>query len=208
MRFTRSDLRFSVYAKGFGVYHLSMNPSILPKSEGQTSDLAFTLFELLIVITMIVILSGAILPAFSNYINNQNVRQAAEQVKSDLRNAQNKALTGGASDDLINGEKPLYWFVKFTVDTNTYRFYTSVLNTSGVCTNPTGNSIDQGLSGQLPGNTKIGSSTCVFFSFADGGNASPSTVYVKSSSSSTCGKVTISESGLISLSYLQGATCP
>ena len=54
----------------------------------------FTLIELLIVVTIMAVLTGALIPSFSKYIDNQNVRQALEQVKDDLRNTQNNALTG------------------------------------------------------------------------------------------------------------------
>lgn len=170
---------------------------------------SFTLFELIIVITMVVILSAAILPSFSNYINDQNVRQAGEQVRSDIRSAQNKALTGGASDELINGvTKPLYWVIRFVDDTSTYHFYTAA--TQDMCSSPTSsNSIDQGPSTSLPGNSVIAlssSPTCVFINFANGGAISQQNIYLKSSSSQLCVRVTIETSGLVTLT--QGGTCP
>ena len=54
----------------------------------------FTMIELLIVVAIMSILTGAILPGFNSYVTNQNLRQAQEQIKNDLRSTQIKALAG------------------------------------------------------------------------------------------------------------------
>lgn len=46
------------------------------------------------VVSIIAIIGGGIIPSFSQYLNDQNLKQAQEQLKSDLRTIQNKALTG------------------------------------------------------------------------------------------------------------------
>ena len=68
-----------------------MNKSALPTG--------FTLIELLIVVSIISVLTGSILPSFNTYITNQNLRQAQEQVKNDMKSTQIKALAGAFSDD-------------------------------------------------------------------------------------------------------------
>ena len=72
---------------------------------------AFTLIELLIVVSLITIITGALLPSFNNYIDAQNVKQAQEQVEDELRTLQNKALNGeNASVELASGQVE-YWGV-------------------------------------------------------------------------------------------------
>ena len=74
----------------------------------------FTLIELLIVVSIITILSGVMLPGFSNYISGQSRRQAIEQVEDDLRTLENKALAGDSVLDVLpNGLQPLYWGGRF-----------------------------------------------------------------------------------------------
>ena len=85
--------------------HMNMN---LPKySKG------FTLLELLVSVSIIGIIAGGIIPSFSGYIKNQNLQQAQEQFKSELRTIQNKALTGSLSDTLIGGSYAEYWGLRF-----------------------------------------------------------------------------------------------
>lgn len=90
----------------------------------------FTLVELLIVITIIVIVTGALLPSFTGYIQNQNLKQSQEQLKSDLRTVQNKALTGSLSDELLGGTDPVnFWAIKF-YDSNTYDSFVATSDTT------------------------------------------------------------------------------
>ena len=88
---------------------------------------AFTLIELMIVVTIITIVSGASIPAFSKYIRNQNLKQAREQLKSDFRNIQNKALTGALSDQQIGSppQKMEFWGISFTANSPNYTFFIS-----------------------------------------------------------------------------------
>ena len=66
----------------------------------------FSFIELLIVVSLITLISGAALPGFNSYIKNQNLKQSAEQVSSDLRTVQNKALGG-----VLSSSEPrvAYW---------------------------------------------------------------------------------------------------
>jgi len=65
----------------------------------------FSFVELLVVVSLITLISGAVLPGFNSYIKSQNLKQAAEQVASDLRTVQNKALGGVLSSD----PSVVYW---------------------------------------------------------------------------------------------------
>lgn len=54
----------------------------------------FTLIELLVVIAIMGILTGGAIVAYNNFSKAQTVRRAALQVKSDLRESQNRAVSG------------------------------------------------------------------------------------------------------------------
>lgn len=78
---------------------------------------AFTLIELMVVVVIMSVLTLSIVPSFSSYLKNQNLKQAQENLKSDLRSIQNKALTGTSSDQLVpltTGDPARYWGVQFT----------------------------------------------------------------------------------------------
>lgn len=155
----------------------------------------FTLIELLIVVSMITILSGFMIPGFSNYLNTQNIRQAQEILKSDLRTIQNKALTGVSAG---SGE---YWGLKINSDNAPFYYYfVSGGNDQTACNGaPTTER-----STQLPGDVVItngSTATCVFFSFKNGDaavvGAEGNTIKVGYITSTTCSGVTINDYGLI-----------
>ena len=130
---------------------------------------AFTLIELLLVVTIISIITVGVIPAFSTYIRNQNLKQAQEQIKSDLRSTQNKALTGSLSDQSVSGSPMKFWGIKFTNESSTYNYFISAVDTS--CTPSI---ISQG-NGKLANGLVIKSlstSGCLFFSVQDGGISS------------------------------------
>ncbi len=54
----------------------------------------FTIIELLVTMGVILLLGGGVVAAFNNFNENQRVKQAALGFKSNLRFAQNKALSG------------------------------------------------------------------------------------------------------------------
>ncbi len=103
-----------------------MNMSLPKYSKG------FTLLELLISISIIGIIAGGIIPSFSGYIKNQNLQQAQEMLKSELRTIQNKALTGALSDLQIpqdSGNYAQYWGVYFSSDSGaTVEYFVSASN--------------------------------------------------------------------------------
>lgn len=55
---------------------------------------AFTLIELIVVITVILVLVSSAIVSFNTYNDRQRVRQAIQTLKSDLRYAQSKAISG------------------------------------------------------------------------------------------------------------------
>lgn len=72
----------------------------------------FTLIELLISISVIAILTAVAFPIFTTVGSNQTLVQNSENIKSDIKLAQAKALSGVVSGD--NG----YWGVKFVCVSN------------------------------------------------------------------------------------------
>jgi prepilin-type N-terminal cleavage/methylation domain-containing protein len=164
-----------------------MHPA--PRSSG------FTIVELLIAVSIIAIITGAMVPTFTGYINKQNVTQAAELIKSDLRSVQNKALTGSLSDQMVGSPSAQveYWGVAFTSSSN-YTFF--VGSNSAACQNNSA----QG-SGFLS-NGAIVTTTCnICFSIKDGGIygsgncASPITV--RSSDGTITKAINFNSAGLI-----------
>lgn len=138
---------------------------------------AFTLLELMITVGIIAIMTGALIPSFSIYLKNQNVKQAQEQIKSDLRTAQNKALTGTASDT-----GAVYWGIYFQANQSNYTFFTSTVNDTcpPAMTNTT-------TSDTIYGSviTKNAGNECAFFSLANG-----DATYFSGSLNTSCSLIT------------------
>ena len=154
---------------------------------------AFTLVELMISITIITIISASIIPAFSRYIRNQNLKQAQEQLKSDLRNIQNKALTGSLSDQFINGNSKMkYWGVKFTQGFQSYEFFISALDTD--CTVPM---LSQGTNSFSDGIKSLSNSGCMFFSISNGGISSLESPIIIGYSNDESKEILFNSTGLI-----------
>lgn len=130
------------------------------------SSTGFTLLELMIVVTIIGIISAGLIPAFSNYIRSQNLKQAQEQLKSDMRTIQNKALTGALSDQLLGGTYIKYWGIKFVNGQPTYDYFVSINTT---CPGAYVAGVYQGR-GSFGSNLKIQSTgtNCVFFDISNG----------------------------------------
>jgi|GEM_PF-1607637 len=127
----------------------------------------FTLIELLIVISIITLMSGMAIPSFSSYIRGQTVKQAREQVKSDLRSLQTNAL-GDATVFNASGvavTNPIDWGVLF-VSSSPYYYYfvtTNPSRTMALCNAMTSPSARY----TLPSPVVFGTDTCLFFSFQD-----------------------------------------
>ena len=56
----------------------------------------FTLVELLVVVAVLMIITAITIPAFSSFFSSESLRQASEQVLSDLRSAQSRSQSGVA----------------------------------------------------------------------------------------------------------------
>jgi len=165
----------------------------------------FTLIELLIVISLIIIITGAVVPSFNTYIDNQNVKQAQEAVKDDLRTVQNKALNGEqAQTELPNpgDTKVAYWGVEFVQDSPTYTYFISVDATT--CGGGVTRS-DQRVSNPLPGGSVIRSpGGCVFFSYSNGDiistlNSDKVIVGANDGEATGCKRLNVTANGLIQL---------
>lgn len=153
-----------------------------------SNNKAFTLAELLISVSVIVILSGALIPSFVGYIRNQNLKQAKEQIKSDLRTIQNNALTdsiplGTLADD------SMYWGVSFNAGSDTYYYFVS--NTDSSCDGMQ----DEDKSYKLTEDITAVADYCVFFSFNNGSATGSTYVAVTNGKNTEC--ININEAGLI-----------
>jgi len=175
------------------------------------SQKGFTLIELLIVISLIIIITGAVVPSYNTYIDNQNVKQAQEMVKDDLRTVQNKALNGElAQTELPNpgDDKVEYWGIEFVQNSPNYTYFISVDTTT--CGGG-GTREDQRTSNILPGESVIRSPDgCVFFSFSNGDivstlNSDKVTVGPDNGEATGCRRLNVSSNGLIQLEA--GGTC-
>jgi prepilin-type N-terminal cleavage/methylation domain-containing protein len=167
----------------------------------------FTLIELLVVVSLITIMTGGLIPSFTAYLDDQNLKQAQEAVKNDLRSVQNKALAGSLSDD----PTVVYWGIEFTNGTSTgpYKYNYATSNQTN-CTNLSNKSASEALPGSIVIRRGAGTSPfCVFFSVANGDLAGNGTVVVGKfgETGDKCRQVTISANGLIVAT--QGkVTCP
>ena len=171
----------------------------------------FTLLELLIVVSLIAIMSGGILPAFSQYIDDQNMRQAQEQLKSDLRSIQNRALTGSAADQYIGTNPVQYWGVRFNADDATYVYFISEGNASAQCNDYANNGRNQG-EFVLTEGLEMKHDGCVFFSLDNGDfngvniGADNRVIFGNTDSTPVCRSVFINSGGLIINSTNNGCT--
>lgn len=158
----------------------------------------FTLVELLIVVSLIAIITGTMVPNFSSYIQNQNLRQAQEQIKNDLRDLQNRALSGFQA--LSGAGNFKYWGVKFTDEQKYYVFFKSTASDVSTCN---GITTGEERSENLPGNAVVKNGTyCLFFSFENGdiittGTTSIVVGYPNSSTDTSCYPIEFNTSGLI-----------
>lgn len=142
----------------------------------------FTLVELLIAITIMLIMAGAMIPSFSGYLKSQTLKQSQEKLKSDIRSIQNKALTGALYDKTVDvggtARQVTHWGIRFNNGSSTYNYFIGYATTGAQLTNECNNyNAAQGVgsdvrnqgSGTLPPDMAFKSSTgCLFFDFKNG----------------------------------------
>jgi len=88
---------------------------------------AFTLIELLLVVSIMTIVAGITIPSFTGYMKNQTLKNAQEQFKSDLRSVENLALTGSKYDTAISVGTAKYWVMKWSTALPATSLYNSYL---------------------------------------------------------------------------------
>lgn len=130
------------------------------------SSAGFTLIELMISVGILTVLSAAMIPSFNSYINSQNVNQATEQIKSDMRSVQNKALTGAG----FVRNSTTHWGMKFVDGSNTYSW--KIFTTADPVTSSTCNNSWSGVETSTPFASDValqgsGSPRCIFFNFTN-----------------------------------------
>ncbi|HSX39429.1 MAG TPA: type II secretion system protein [Candidatus Saccharimonadales bacterium] len=178
-----------------------------------TKTTGFTLIELLVVVSLIAIITGAIVPTFSAYIQNQNVRQAQEQIKSDLRTVENRALTGyGNSSGTIQ-----YWGLLIRQDNATsYYYFSSATNDLAACNAASTAEKSNTIPGSVVIRNGVASNWCIFFSLLNGdvsvikagysSGAFP-VISVGSQTGTNCGYVSLNSAGLITKTSAVNNTC-
>ncbi len=167
----------------------------------------FTMVELLVVVSIIAIMTGALIPSFSAYTKNQELRQGQEQIINDLYNIQNNAMTGkkGNNPSAVTS----HWGLKLFAGSSQYVTLTKGTSQTfaSVCTTPGPNtertySLGEGIISP--------SNTCVFFSLGNGDATlagDTTAVFVKRDTGTGCFKVDVNSAGLIKrIAGVQ--TCP
>ena len=83
----------------------------------------FTLLELLVVISIMAILTIIAVPNFNKYSEDQKLNDAASQLQSVLRQAQNNAQTGTVCNVSSGISKATYWRVSLSKTSPANQFY-------------------------------------------------------------------------------------
>lgn len=80
----------------------------------------FTLIELLITVVIIALLTGLTIPYFQDFSKRQELQRGVEQVRTDLRTVQNRAVSG--VDRKVDTTEYFWWGISFTLESGTYEF--------------------------------------------------------------------------------------
>src|SRR3990167_2070667 len=99
-------------------------------------NLGFTIIELLIVMSLLGIATTLVSAAYLSFEKRERVKSAALDLKSNLRLAQNKALSGdkgipGSGEECPAGNTLVGWFIRLDKNGNSY-------DLAGSCQPPTG----------------------------------------------------------------------
>jgi len=87
----------------------------------------FTLIELIVVISILLLISSGVIANYNNFNENQRVKQLALTLKTNLRLAQTKALSGA---------KPLAPFLCAQLESYTVTFSSSQYSVQATCAAP------------------------------------------------------------------------
>ncbi len=99
-------------------------------TDKQTTIAAYTLIEVMIVLTLIGISSAIVFTGWSNGRVEQQLDSAGREVEAAIREAQNYALTGLQG---VAGTEPCQFLVDWTGAASTYRITYRSKNAGGVC---------------------------------------------------------------------------
>jgi prepilin-type N-terminal cleavage/methylation domain-containing protein len=155
---------------------------------------AFTLIELLMVVSILTIVAGITIPSFTGYMKNQTLKNAQEQFKSDLRSIQNLALTGSKYDTNVSGSPAKYWVMKWATNSSSSSYKSYLVSDFGAAFEATcaglvaGQQASFSLPSSISFDRSISSSLisqcaheCLFFNMYDG-----STRFVSYTGSAVC----------------------
>ena len=156
----------------------------------------YSLIEVLIAVTIIGILTGSSLVGYNRFQGRQGLKSAGEQLVSDLRLTQQKALSGEKPDNWCNGSGQTLagWGLEFITPLTTYKIQAIC---SDVSVNP---STDKTII--LPNSvTKFGGDSSIDFAAVDGTASNASFILSRQlGTSSSQITVTTTSAGLIFLS--------
>jgi len=154
----------------------------------------FTLIELLVVCAIIAVLAVASIPRFRTFNANQELNQAVEQVKSDLRVVQNRAVS--VTDRACGTDYYYWWGVDFDAHSGEYRLVQSDNEV-----NPDAGSFREVRTKALPTGFELATDVTVWFKMVTGAVKNAGAVTVRRIDASCpggdCRDVDISEGGRI-----------
>ncbi len=159
----------------------------------QITAKGFTMVELLVVVSIIAIMTGALIPSFSAYTRNQELRQAQEQIVNDLYNVQNNAMSGKKGNN--SSSVVTHWGLKFVANSSDYVYLTRATSQTLAesCTNPV-----EERKANLGDDIVSHGTGCVFFSLGNGDATGTTEFFVKrGSAGADCYQVTVNSAGLI-----------
>jgi prepilin-type N-terminal cleavage/methylation domain-containing protein len=94
------------------------------------NERGFTIIELLVTITIMILIVSMSIPAFRQFTSSQNLKSIAQDLKNDARSLHNKALNGIKNS---NNER-VAWILRISNDASYYEtFGCPAANTLGSC---------------------------------------------------------------------------
>jgi prepilin-type N-terminal cleavage/methylation domain-containing protein len=140
------------------------------------SEKGFTLIEILVAITIMMIIFALSIPAYNNYASSQAIKTTAIKLKNDIRVTQNKALNGIKNNSVDPAQLRAPWVVLLTGDGTFYdTFSCPEGQTVSYCRVPTFNAVRTKLGNNLeiklctsPGCTTTYTGVLMFFAPIDG----------------------------------------